>query len=57
MSGLAARISIWGSAIVGFLGIVLAVNASLGGEYVGAGACLLAAALAFGSIGLIRRDG
>ena len=56
-SGMAGRISLWGSAIAGLLGIVLAINATLAGDYVGAGACLVAAALAFGSIGLAQRVG
>ncbi len=51
----AERLTLWGSTIVGFLGIIVAINATLGGEYVGAGVCLAAAALAFVGIGLARR--
>ena len=45
------RLALWGSAITGFAGWVLAVNAALGDEYTGAGVCLLASALGFGVIG------
>ncbi len=51
----AERLCLWGSTIVGFLGIIIAINATLSGEYVGAGVCLAAAALAFVGIGLTRR--
>ncbi len=51
----AGRLSLWGSAIVGFLAIVVAINATMSGEYVGAGVCLAAAALAFAGIGLTSR--
>ncbi len=51
----AERLALWGSTIVGFLGIIIAINAALSGEYVGAGVCLAAAALAFVGIGLARR--
>jgi drug/metabolite transporter (DMT)-like permease len=55
------RVFFWGSAIVGFLGIVLAINASLANQGgVGAGLILLASAVAFGAIGHVflrnRRD-
>jgi len=36
---------------VGFLGIILAINAALDSEFIGVGACLAASALAFGAIG------
>ncbi len=48
LDSMARRVVAWGSTTVGFLGLVLAVNASLSDEYVGAGACLAASALAFG---------
>ena len=49
---LVGRIVISGTAITGFLGIILALNASLADEYVGAGVLLIASALAFGLLGL-----
>ena len=57
MTAAARRMAFWGSAIVGILGIVLALNAALSDEYVGAGACLAASALALGVIGytFVRR--
>ena len=48
----AARVAFWGGTAAGFLGLVLAINASLSDEYVGAGVCLIASALAFGVTGL-----
>ncbi len=48
---MARRVALWGSTIVGFLGFILAINASLDSGYVGAGLCLMASALAFGAIG------
>ena len=45
----AASVGFWGATATGFLGVVLAVNASLSDEYVGAGVCLIASALAFGA--------
>jgi hypothetical protein len=54
-AGVAGRMSLWGSAVVGFLAIVVALNATMSGEYVGAGVCLAAAALAFAGIGIARR--
>ncbi len=53
MTAAARRMAFWGSAIVGILGIVLALNAALSDEYTGAGACLAASALALGIIGYI----
>jgi hypothetical protein len=47
------RASLWGSVIVGFLGIILAINASLDSQFIGAGVSLIASAMAFGFIGLI----
>ena len=38
----------WGSIVAGTLGQVLAVNAALSDEYIGAGVCLTASVLAFG---------
>ena len=57
MTAAATRMVFWGSTIVGILGIVLALNAALSDEYVGAGACLAASALALGIIGytFVRR--
>ena len=51
MTAAATRIVFWGSTIVGILGVVLALNAAFSDEYVGAGACLAASALALGVIG------
>ncbi len=47
------RVTFWGSVIVGFLGIVLVINASLNSEWVGAGLLLIASAIAFGAIGYV----
>ena len=57
MAAAARRMVFWGSMIVGVLGIVLALNAALSDEYTGAGACLVASALALGIIGytFVRR--
>ena len=49
----ASRISLWGLTIVGFLGIILAINAALDNEFIGVGSCLAASALAFGAIGYV----
>ena len=50
---MASRISLWGLTIVGFLGIILAINAALDNEFIGVGSCLAASALAFGAIGYV----
>ena len=57
MTAAATRMVFWGSTIVGILGMVLALNAALSDEYIGAGACLAASALALGIIGytFVRR--
>ena len=49
------RVAFWGPTIVGFGGLVLSVNAALDSEYIGAGVCLVASALAFGVIGYTHR--
>ena len=49
-ASMARRVGLWGPLITGFVGMVLALNASLSDEYVGAGVCLAASALAFGVI-------
>ena len=49
----ARRLAFWGPTIAGFLGLILTINASLDGEYVGAGALLIASTLAFGAIGYV----
>lgn len=49
----ARRTAFWGPAIVGFLGVVLALNAGLSDQYTGAGACLVASALAFGVVAYV----
>ncbi len=54
-ASVAERLCLWGSTIVGFLAIVIAINATMSGEYFGAGICLAAAALAFVGIGLVHR--
>lgn len=48
MADAARRLTFWGSTIVGVLGVVLAINASLTDDYTGAGVCLAASALAIG---------
>ncbi len=57
MTAAAKRIAFWGPTIVGALGIVLALNAGLSDEYIGAGVCLAASTSAFGIIGytVVRR--
>ena len=47
------RVALWGSAIVGFLAIILSINASLSDQFIGAGLLLIASALAFGFIGFV----
>ena len=47
------RVALWGSVIVGFLGIILAINASLDSKLIGAGVLLIASAMAFGFIGFV----
>ncbi len=49
----APRIAFWGSTLVGFAGLILAINAALDDEYVGAGTLLIASAVAFGAIGYV----
>ena len=44
LESMARRVVAWGSTAAGILGLALAVNAALDGEYVGAGACLAASA-------------
>ena len=48
MTAAQRRLATLGSMIVGVLGIVLALNASLDSQYTGAGVCLAASAAAFG---------
>ena len=45
---MATRVTSWGPTITGLLGLILAVNAALSDEYIGAGVCLVASGLAFG---------
>ena len=47
LESMAKRVVAWGCTAVGFLGLVLAVNAALSDEYIGAGVSLVASALAF----------
>lgn len=49
-TSMATRVAFWGPTIAGFLAVVLAISAALESEWVGAGVCLVAAALAFGVI-------
>ena len=49
----APRVAFWGCTIVGFAGLILAINAALDSEYVGAGALLITSAVAFGAIGYV----
>ena len=56
IGGIAAT-SIWALYLVGLLAVLFAVIAAIRLEFIGAGACLAAAALAYGLLlnGLIRR--
>ncbi len=54
---MAGRVATWGGTIVGFVGLVLAINAALSDQYTGAGVCLIASALAFGLVGRALRRG
>ncbi len=45
---MATRVTLLGPTITGVLGLILAVNAALSDEYIGAGVCLAASGLAFG---------
>jgi hypothetical protein len=47
------RVTLWGSVLVGFLGLILSINASLDSQFVGAGLLLIASALAFGFVGFV----
>ena len=47
------RVALWDCVIVGFLGIVLAINASLDRQHVGTSVLLIASALAFGFFGFV----
>ena len=47
------RVTLWGCIIVGFLGIILSINASLDNQLIGAGLLLIASSFAFGFIGLL----
>jgi hypothetical protein len=47
------RVAVWGSVIVGFLGIILAINAALDSQLIGAGVLLVASAMSFGFIGFV----
>jgi hypothetical protein len=51
LTSMAARVAFWGPVTIGFIGLVLAINASLSGEFVGAGVCLAASAVAFAGVG------
>jgi hypothetical protein len=44
------RSATWGSLITGFFAWILALNAALSNEYIGAGILLVASALAFGIV-------
>lgn len=50
-----ARLAVGGALIAGWIGIILAINAALGGNEIGGGILLIAAALAFGVV--INRKG
>jgi len=47
------RVTFWGSVLVGFLGLLLSINASLDSQFIGAGLLLIASALAFGFVGFV----
>ena len=51
LSSMSRRVAVWGATTAGFLGLVLAVNAALSNEYIGAGVCLVASALSFAVLG------
>lgn len=51
LASMSRRVAVWGAVTAGFLGLVLAINAALSDEYIGAGVCLGASALAFAAIG------
>ena len=53
----APRVAFWGCTIVGFAGVILAINAVMDDEYVGAGLLLIASATAFGAIGYFSARG
>ena len=44
------RLAVGGALVAGWVGIVLAINAMLSANEIGAGICLVASALAFGFI-------
>lgn len=48
------RLYLVGLSVIGVLGIVLALNAALSNQFVGAGVCLAASALA---LGFLKHDG
>jgi hypothetical protein len=45
------RVAVWGATFAGLLGLLVAINAALSDEYVGAGVCLVASALSFAVVG------
>lgn len=45
-----ARLAVGGALVAGWVGIILAINAMLSANEIGAGVCLVASALAFGFI-------
>ena len=48
---MSSRVSHWGLIIVGFMGLILTVNAALDSNWVGAGILAGASALSFGFLG------
>ena len=50
-TSMARRLALWGPTIVGTTGLIIATNAALSDEYIGAGVSLTASALSFGVIG------
>ncbi len=47
---MARRVVFWSSFIAGWLGVIKAINAGLSNQYIGAGVCLVASALALSRI-------
>ena len=55
INAMARRVTIWGPIIAAILGLIAAINAMLIDEYVGAGVCLIASALAIGVLAYASR--
>jgi hypothetical protein len=51
LASMSRRVAVWGATFAGLLGLLVAINAALSDEYVGAGVCLVASALSFAVVG------